>query len=100
MVAIVLTQQAIDDINDIATYIANDSAHYAALQVQKFLNKVQILEHFPLAGRVVAEIRWKTIRELIEGNYRIIYKVVSKESIHILAVHHSKRRLRASRFIK
>jgi plasmid stabilization system protein ParE len=42
-------------------------------------------------GRIVPEIEIVEIRELIEGNYRIIYRIFSKESIEILTVHHSAR---------
>jgi mRNA-degrading endonuclease RelE of RelBE toxin-antitoxin system len=33
------------------------------------------------------------VRELVEGNYRIIYKIIDKEKIDILTVHHSARDL-------
>jgi len=34
------------------------------------------------------------IRELIEGNYRIIYKIVNEYQIDILTIHHSARDLK------
>lgn len=91
MVKVIFTEQALSDIDDIATYISYDSVYYASLQVEKFFNKVQLLVQFPLTGRVVPETNVKSIRELIEGNYRIIYKVVSRDTIHILTVHHSRK---------
>lgn len=33
------------------------------------------------------------IRELVEGNYRIIYKIVNEKRIDILTIHHSARAL-------
>jgi len=96
MAEVVFTEQSLSDINDIAEYIANDSVHYASLQVEKFFNKTDILTDFPLIGRIVPELNLKNVRELIEGNYRIIYKVVNKNTIHILAVHHSRRLLKRS----
>ncbi len=96
MAEVVFTEQALSDINDIAEYIANDSIHYANLQVEKFFNKTEILTDFPLIGRIVPELNLKNVRELIEGNYRIIYKVVSKHTIHLLTVHHSRRLLKRS----
>ncbi|WP_394368663.1 type II toxin-antitoxin system RelE/ParE family toxin [Marivirga atlantica] len=33
------------------------------------------------------------IRELIEGNYRIVYRIIDKEKVHILLVHHGARDL-------
>ncbi len=35
------------------------------------------------------ETNKSNIRELIEGRYRIIYKIVSTEHIDILTIHHS-----------
>jgi len=35
----------------------------------------------------------QNIRELIEGNYRIIYLIINDERIDILTVHHSARDL-------
>ena len=39
------------------------------------------------------QIENKKIRELIEGNYRIIHKIVSENQIDILTIHHSARDL-------
>ncbi len=46
---------------------------------EKIFNSVEILSEFPESGRVVSEIDRKEIRELVQGNYRVIYKVKSKE---------------------
>ncbi len=94
MAEVVFTEQALSDIHDIATYIGKDSMHYAFLQVEKFFRKTETLSSFPLAGRVVPELNIRSVRELIEGNYRIIYKVVNKNTIHILTVHHSSKLLK------
>jgi plasmid stabilization system protein ParE len=36
----------------------------------------------------------KEIRELIEGNYRIVYRILNNELIEILTIHHSARDFR------
>lgn len=48
---------------------------------------------FPHSGRVLPEQKDENIRELIEGNYRIVYKTISKKRIDILFIHHSKKAL-------
>jgi len=48
----------------------------------------------PLLGKIVPEFDKDTFRELIEGNYRIIYKVVNDSQVDILTIHHSSRDLR------
>jgi toxin ParE1/3/4 len=83
------TDQALRDIENIAKFIAEDSEYYASIQTKRFFAAAIILESFPKTGRIVPEINLANIRELIVGNYRIIYTIVSHEVIDILTVHHS-----------
>lgn len=93
MVRINWTFQARDDLRNIADYISKDSKRYAKLQVVRLKNKTHLLKSHIRIGRIVPEIDIENIRELIEGNYRIIYKIVSEKQIDILTVHHSARDL-------
>ncbi len=94
MVKLIWADQAIDDLGDIGNYIAESSEKYAKLTVQKLYDRTDILKQFPLAGRIAPEKNNENIRELIEGNYRIIYEIASDDSLYILAVHHSARDLK------
>jgi addiction module RelE/StbE family toxin len=94
MAEVKFTVQSINDLDDIANYISKDSTFYAGLQIDKLIMRTDILSEFPQIGRVVPELYIKSIRELIEGNYRIVYRILNKETIHILTFHHSKRKLR------
>lgn len=76
---------------NIAEFIAKDSETYARIQVERFFEETEILESFPLSGRIVPELKNATIREIIFGNYRIIYRLFSKEAVDILTIHHSSR---------
>jgi toxin ParE1/3/4 len=40
---------------------------------------------FPRSGRVVPELRREDVREVIQGNYRIVYRV-TKVSVEVLTV--------------
>ena len=93
MVKIVWTDFAIEDLRSIHEYIAKDSKRYADRHVEKLMTRVDQLENFPKSGRVVPEFDTPTIRELIEGNYRIVYKV-SINQVAILRVHHAARQLK------
>ncbi len=86
------TTLSLENINDIAGFISNDSLKYAELFVEKIFERVKILENFPKSGRVVPEINNENIRELIFGNYRIVYKLY-ETYLDILTVHHSARLL-------
>jgi len=91
MVEIRWTNRAIDDMLNIADYIGRDSKKYAKLQVDRFFQKVTILETHPQAGKIVPEINRKNLRELLVSDYRIIYKVISKTQIDIITIHHGAR---------
>jgi addiction module RelE/StbE family toxin len=93
MVKIIWTEIAIEDLKLIHEYISNDSKLYADRFIEKMINRVDQLENFPKSGRIVPEFDSSDIRELIEGNYRIIYKASSTQ-VSILRVHHSARQLK------
>lgn len=93
MVNLIWTDQAINDLGDIGDYIAENSEKYAKLTVKKLLERPDILKTFPQAGRIVPEKNDKNVRELVEGNYRIIYEIISADQINILTVYHSARDL-------
>jgi len=99
MVQINWTIQAKNDLKDIADYISKDSVVYAKRQVSKIRSKTKILRIQINIGKLVSEIDDINIKELIEGNYRIIYKIVTENRVDILTIHHSARDL-SSREIK
>jgi plasmid stabilization system protein ParE len=93
MVKVRWTDFAIDNLVVIGDFIEQDSFFYAQRVVNYLFDSVNILENHPRAGRIVTEFNDRTIRELIRGNYRIVYKIVSEQDIDILTVHHSARLL-------
>lgn len=82
---IIWSPLAVEQVQDISTYIALDKPSVAIEWTEKIFNSVSQLIEFPDSGRIVPEIKRKEIRELVLKNYRVIYKVKSKE-ILILAV--------------
>ena len=93
MVKINWTSQAKNDLISIAEYIAKDSQKFAKIQIKIIRSRTNQLIKFPNSGRIVPEISDPEIREIIIGNYRLIYRTVSDQQIDILAVHHSARKL-------
>jgi toxin ParE1/3/4 len=93
MVKIRWNEEALKDINEIAEYIALDSEIYATIQVEKFFDKVEVLKGGLQRGRVVPELGNKKVRELIEGNYRIVYQIKGQVA-EVLCVLHGKRLLK------
>jgi len=94
MVQIKWTLLAKEDLKNITEYISNDSVKYAKLQVIRIKNRTKILQTHIRIGKVVSEIGNSNIRELEEGNYRIIYRIVSKNQVDILTIHHTARDLK------
>ncbi len=82
-----------NDLKDIFEYISIDSKRFAELQIKRIYKRTQILKLQPKAGRIVPEIERENIRELVEGNYRIVYRIKSESEVDILLVHHVARDL-------
>jgi addiction module RelE/StbE family toxin len=80
---------AIERIIEIAKYITNDNPVAAEKWVNSVFNAVKRLEDFPESGRMVPEIQKREFREIISGNYRIVYRLYNKE-IRILTIRHGK----------
>lgn len=93
MVRINWTRSAVEDLKSISDYISRDSLRFAKIQVVKLKSRTKVLKTNPNLGRAVPEFANEQYRELIEGNYRIIYKIVDKERIDILTIHHAARDL-------
>ena len=93
MVRIKWLHTAKNDLKEIYDYISLDSKRYAKLQVERIQNKTEILKSQIEIGKIVEELNDPKVREIIEGNYRIIYRIVSKSELHILLVHHGARDL-------
>ncbi len=93
MVKISWTLQSLSDIESIAEFISRDAPNYAKLLVQNIFTLTDKLREFPEMGRIVPEVNIKNIREIINGNYRIVYRI-EKDEIEILTIHHSSRLLK------
>ncbi len=89
MAKVIWTELALDDLKTIYEFISRDSIHYAGRQIEKIIGRAEQLEMFPASGRIVPEFNNELIRELIEGNYRIVYKIESEDLIGIVRIHHS-----------
>jgi len=90
---IVWAPQAIEDVEAIRTYVARDSPHYADLVVERIVAAVALLESSPRSGRVVPEVGDESLREVIHGNYRIVYRL-RHDIIEIATVFHGARLFR------
>jgi len=93
MAKIVWTEPALNDLNDIAEYIALDKADAAKKFVKTVFKQVERLIDFPESGRLPPELAATTYREIITGPCRIFYRI-SSDNIYIVYVMRSERELR------
>lgn len=89
---IIWSPLAIEKASEIADYIAKDKPSAAEEWLNTLFAKVERLEVSPKIGRKVPEINNESFRELIYGNYRIIYRI-AKDDLAILTINHGKQLL-------
>ena len=79
-----------------ARFIARDSPRYALVLQREAQAAAKSLQQFARRGRVVPERGDERLRELIVSNsYRLIYKLVADDEVHVIAFVHGARDLNA-----
>lgn len=73
------------DLMAIRRFIATDNPNAARQWIARLTDRVRNILPVPESGRIVPEFSREDIRELIEGNYRIVYQVFS-DHIVVLTV--------------
>ena len=86
--------------HEIANYISKDSILYGQEQVKLFYEKAKMLEKHPFLGRPVPELQDPSIKQILCGNYRIIYEVLNRQQVSMITVHHQSRLLRNNPALK
>ncbi len=82
--------RAADQLEALVEFIAKGSPREARRFAARVLNQIASLGAHPELGGWVIEDETRTYRELLLGNYRIIYRTAS-EAIYIVAVRHGAR---------
>jgi len=93
MAEIIWTEPALDDLEEIAGYIALDKLNAAQLLVQKVFDRVDLLSQSPNSGRKIPELSRSKYKEVIVGPCRIFYRFTNG-SIYVLHVMRAERELR------
>lgn len=89
---VVWTLRSREDLRNIAVFIARDNSAAALKLGDLIFQRVDSLQNFPELGRVVPERSQPTIREIVVGNYRIVYRVRHEQkTVEILGVWHGAR---------
>lgn len=93
MKRVIWTRQAVEDVEAIEAYVSRDSERYAVLLAERLVAAIERVGLFPESGRVVPEVGDATLREVVYGNYRIVYRVLP-EAVEVVTVYHGARLLR------
>lgn len=89
---VVFTAHAVSRLRQILAYIAADSPANAVSMVERIIARAETLDTQSFRGRLVAEYREDTVREVGEPPYRIIYRVTA-DAVVILTIMHERRLL-------
>lgn len=88
--AVIWSPSARSDLRSIVSYIATDNPDAAIEVGQRIINRSKQVEQFESSARMVPEFGNRAVRELIEGNYRIIFRFKG-ERIEVARVWHAAR---------
>lgn len=87
---VIWSDPALYELASIREYIATDSPLTAEKFTLELHNQVdETLQDFPKYGRKIPELDRDDFREIIHGNYRVMYRI-KKEVLSILAVRNSR----------
>lgn len=81
---------AIERAAEIARYIAADRPAAAARWIETLVRVVASLGVHPRRGRRVPELARDDLREILHGEYRVIYRIDSRRVV-VLTVRHGRR---------
>jgi len=84
------SETAVADLESIRDFISEDSETEAIKFLNEIKKKVLEIPDFPFLGRIVPEMDDEKIREIIFGNYRIIFEI-QNDLIKVHTILHQRR---------
>lgn len=84
------TDQAVEDLRSIREFIERDSPRYGRLVAERLYEATSRIGLFPYSGRMVPELGREDVRDLIVGDYHIVYRLEADTAV-LLTVYRSSR---------
>jgi toxin ParE1/3/4 len=84
---VVWSQTATERLTDIFAYISRDSERYALRMIDRITARSKQIGYAPESGQIVMEYEHPQVREVIEGSYRVIYRVESNRVVVLAVIH-------------
>ena len=91
MAEVIWTIKAIEQVEQIGSFIEKDSPFQARRVVQLIIKETRKLKGHPRIGKMIPEVQEDRYRELRVFSYRILYKITDKNRIAIVGVVHGRR---------
>ena len=96
---VIWTNESLNRLIEIEDYISKDNPNRALKFTDRIINRGESLTQFPNKGRIVPEFSIPEIREILEQNYRIVYRI-TKTRIEILTIFEGHRLIRTKEIFK
>ncbi len=96
MAHLIWTEPSLDDLDDLASYIAMDNPIAASRLVQKIIETVGRLERFPHSGKKSKKLPGTPYREIVVSPCRIFYRFDGKT---VFIVHAMREEQRLDQFL-
>jgi len=94
---VVFTDRFLSRVEEYSDYIALDDIQMAIKWARGVFELCEKLSLQPKLGRMVPEFGRSEIREIIHGNYRLVYEL-KKNQVYFLTVWHTKQRFEDDEF--
>lgn len=86
------TEHAIAQLAALAEFISLDSPVYAEQVVDRVVARFERARRHPASGRMVPEFGREDVRELIDGPYRLVYRV-RQDAVEVLSILHGRQQV-------
>ena len=93
MAQIIWSNPAIEDLHQLREFCSQFSEGYAARLVGKLIARVDILINFPQSGRMAPQFKDGLTRELVSGDYSIIYRIQDADTVTISRIQNNSKPL-------
>ena len=92
------SEQSLRDLRAIRDFIARDSEHYARVQIERLVSRVERTAAMPSMGHPVHEFIDSGLREIHESGYRIVYGTQDEE-FQVVTIIHMRQRMPPHRLL-
>lgn len=83
MAQVIWSNPAVEDLHQLREFYSQFSTGYAERLVDKLIARVDILIRFPQSGRMAPQFQDGYTRELVSGDYSIIYRIQDADTVII-----------------